>query len=90
MLVPRHAERTDEVIRCLEDQGLAFIRRSEVGNESFDAAQDRPDVLLVDTTGELRNFYSVADIIFVGKSLSEHGGHGRIPQARGHQTGERC
>ena len=29
--------------------------------------------MFVDTTGELRNFYSAADIIFVGKSLLEHG-----------------
>ncbi|HOW98959.1 MAG TPA: 3-deoxy-D-manno-octulosonic acid transferase, partial [Kiritimatiellia bacterium] len=34
----------------------------------------RPDVLLVDTTGELMNFYSCATIIFVGKSLSEQKG----------------
>ena len=78
VLVPRHVERTDEVVQCLEEQGLSFVRRSQA-----DALQllEQPDVLLVDTTGELRNFYSVADIIFVGKSLLEHGGQNPIEPA---------
>ncbi|MDH3981851.1 MAG: hypothetical protein OES84_03000, partial [Kiritimatiellaceae bacterium] len=37
--------------------------------------------LFVDTTGELRNFYSVADLIFVGKSLHEYGGQNPIEPA---------
>lgn len=78
VLVPRHVERTDEVIRCLEEQGLSFACRSQV---EVGRTPVRPDVLLVDTTGELRNFYSVADIIFVGKSLLEHGGQNPIEPA---------
>ena len=40
-----------------------------------------PDVLLVDTTGELRSFYACADVIFVGKSLTEHGGQNIVEPA---------
>ena len=76
--MPRHVERADEVIQCFEDQQLSFVRRSQV--ESFQGTEP-PDVLFVDTTGELRNFYSVADIIFVGKSLTEHGGQNPIEPA---------
>jgi 3-deoxy-D-manno-octulosonic-acid transferase len=35
----------------------------------------------VDSTGELRSFYACADVIFVGKSLTEHGGQNIIEPA---------
>ena len=40
-----------------------------------------PDCLLVDTTGELRWFYEVATVIFVGKSLVGHGGQNIVEAA---------
>ena len=78
VVVPRHVERADEVIACLEEQNLSFVRRSEVANFK---ESEQPDVFFLDTTGELSNFYSVADIIFVGKSLKEHGGQNPIEPA---------
>ena len=75
VLVPRHVERADEIIQCLEERGLSFVRRSQPVDAQ---GEEQPDVLFVDTTGELRNFYSVADIVFVGKSLLEHGGQNPI------------
>jgi 3-deoxy-D-manno-octulosonic-acid transferase len=78
VIVPRHVERAEEVIQTLNNQGVTFVRRSQV-DESL--SRERPDVLFVDTTGELRNFYSVADIIFMGKSLMEHGGQNPIEPA---------
>jgi len=78
VLVPRHVERGDEIVRVLQEQELSFVRRSEVEGLLL---TDAPDVLFVDTTGELRNFYSVADLIFVGKSICEHGGQNPIEPA---------
>ncbi len=78
VLVPRHVERADEVIKCLEERSLTFLRRSQFDGSP---AGEAPDVLFIDTTGELRNFYSVADLIFVGKSLLEHGGQNPIEPA---------
>ncbi len=78
VIVPRHVERADEVIQCFRKHDLTFLRRSEL---ETGAPVDEPDVLFVDTTGELRSFYSVADIIFVGKSLLEHGGQNPIEPA---------
>jgi 3-deoxy-D-manno-octulosonic-acid transferase len=78
IVVPRHAERRDEVVACFEEQGLSYVRRSQMADFQ---ELEKPDLLLVDTTGELRNFYSVADIIFVGKSLLEHGGQNPIEPA---------
>ena len=78
VIVPRHVERAAEVIQCMEERNLTFLRRSQLGDSP---AGKVPDVLFIDTTGELRNFYSVADIIFVGKSLLEHGGQNPIEPA---------
>jgi 3-deoxy-D-manno-octulosonic-acid transferase len=78
VIVPRHVERAPEVMQTLEEQGLSYVRRSRIDELKEDR---RPEVLFIDTTGELRNFYSVADIIFVGKSLSRHGGQNPIEPA---------
>ncbi|MCF7816400.1 MAG: 3-deoxy-D-manno-octulosonic acid transferase [Kiritimatiellales bacterium] len=78
VLVPRHVERAEDIVQCLGAHGLAFQRRSQLGTFSGEGS---PDVLFVDTTGELGHFYSVADIIFVGKSLLEHGGQNPIEPA---------
>lgn len=77
ILVPRHAERSDEVERVITAKGLPILRRSKVG------AGTVPEnaVLLVDTTGELRKIYAVATLIFVGKSLTQHGGQNIIEPA---------
>ncbi len=40
-----------------------------------------PDVLMVDTTGEMMSFYAVSDVVFVGKSLCGHGGQNPIEPA---------
>ncbi|MBI9021066.1 MAG: 3-deoxy-D-manno-octulosonic acid transferase [Verrucomicrobia bacterium] len=76
VLVPRHAERRDEVAKALEAQQLSFVLRSRMNGGA-----EKPDVLVVDTTGELMSFYAAADVVFVGKSLCEHGGQNPIEPA---------
>jgi len=80
VLVPRHFERSDEVIAVIEERGMTVVRRSQLQG---DTTPDKPvaDVLLVDTTGELKNFYACATVIFVGKSLTVHGGQNVIEPA---------
>jgi len=34
--------------------------------------------MILDTTGELRDWYGVADAVFVGKSLTAHGGQNPV------------
>jgi len=75
VLVPRHAERRAEVLHEIAARHLTVVCRSAM------KSIERPDVLLVDTTGELRNFYAVANVIFVGKSLTQHGGQNIIEPA---------
>jgi 3-deoxy-D-manno-octulosonic-acid transferase len=46
-----------------------------------EAAQARttpPDCILLDTTGELRNWYGIATVVFIGKSLTARGGQNPV------------
>ena len=80
-LVPRHAERREEVLAAIRERDFSVLQRSRYPDEAA-ALERRPDVLLVDTTGELRGFYAVADVVFVGKSLTQTGGQNPIEPAR--------
>ncbi len=81
VLVPRHAERRAAVLEEIGARGLDVVQRSLWPDEAPPPAR-RPDVLLVDTTGELRGFYAAADLVFVGKSLTQTGGQNPIEPAR--------
>jgi 3-deoxy-D-manno-octulosonic-acid transferase len=72
LLVPRHAERREELRGLLEKSGLGFHFRSA------GAAPGQVDVAVGDTTGELRKFTQLADLVFTGKSLAPHDG-GQTP-----------
>ncbi|HEY3663833.1 MAG TPA: glycosyltransferase N-terminal domain-containing protein [Chthoniobacterales bacterium] len=72
IIAPRHVERTSEIESSLRALGLESTRRSSAG--SVAAA----DCLLLDTTGELRDWYSVATVVFIGKSLTARGGQNPV------------
>jgi 3-deoxy-D-manno-octulosonic-acid transferase len=78
VLAPRHVERTGEVLKEIEARGLTVLQRSHVGDET---AAEAADVFLIDTTGELKSFYAHATVIFIGKSLTQHGGQNIIEPA---------
>ena len=80
VLVPRHAERRDEVEAELARRGVSYVKRSAMPQPGW-TAPENCDVLLADTTGELRKFYASADVIFVGKSLTARGGQNIIEPA---------
>lgn len=73
VLVPRRPERFDQVARLIEDAGFALLRRSAAGLPPK-LAPDQPMVFLGDTMGELRGFYALASVVFVGRSLVPMGG----------------
>ncbi len=77
VLVPRHFERCREVGRQLEARGISFVYRNEI-TASTQHAPGQLQCLLVNTTGELKHFYSHATVIFVGKSLLAQGGQNPI------------
>jgi len=67
--VPRHAERAFSVKSDLEALGLRVALRSD---DQWELAP--PDAVVVNSTGELRDWYCCATVVFVGKSLLHKGG----------------
>ena len=77
LLAPRHPHRVDEIARLTEDRQMSYLRRSELNSQN----PDPPEVLLLDTIGELAYLYQLADVVFVGGSLVPTGGHNIIEVA---------
>ncbi|MEM0914963.1 MAG: glycosyltransferase N-terminal domain-containing protein [Planctomycetota bacterium] len=74
LVVPRKPERFDQVATALRAVGWDVARRSL--NQSLQDVQpvNRTRVMLVDTMGELRACYALADVAIVGRSFNGWGG----------------
>lgn len=72
LIAPRHVERVAEITARLDPHGFRVARRSQP------PSLPAPDILIIDTTGELRDWYSCADAVFVGKSLVGRGGQNPV------------
>ena len=75
VMAPRHPQRFGEAAAALTQSGVRFVRRS-AGAGTADS-----EVLLLDTLGELLDFYAAADVAFVGGSLVPVGGHNLLEPA---------
>ncbi len=77
-IVPRKPERFDEVAQLIEQFGFPLIRYSQIkelaAKNERRVTSDKSRVILGDTMGDLRKFYSLATVIFVGRSLVPMGG----------------
>ncbi len=69
VIAPRHFEKADQVEANIVKAGFTCARRSK-GTQG--------EVWLADTTGELMGLYGIASVVFVGKSLCEHGSQNMI------------
>jgi 3-deoxy-D-manno-octulosonic-acid transferase len=77
MIAPRRPERFNEVAALIQKSGLSWARKTNPPQpEDADA-----DVILLDTIGELRATYSLADVVFVGGSIVDKGGHNVLEPA---------
>jgi 3-deoxy-D-manno-octulosonic-acid transferase len=70
-IVPRKPERFDEVSEIILRHHFKALRRSS--GEAPPVDPPLPPVILGDTMGELRKFYSLADVVFVGRTLVDLG-----------------
>jgi len=69
-VAPRHAERRDEVKTALEQAGWEVVLRSD-----FSSPRDPANAcLVIDSTGELRDWTAHADVVVIGKSFLGEGG----------------
>ena len=74
VIVPRKPERFDEVAKLIEATGFGIIRFSQVKANNVEVASGDKSIILGDTMGDLRKFYTIADINFVGRTLVPMGG----------------
>jgi 3-deoxy-D-manno-octulosonic-acid transferase len=75
ILAPRHPARFTAAAAAIAAMGFQQARRSGAGSEG------PPDVLLLDSIGELLEFYAAGDVAFVGGSLVPVGGHNLLEPA---------
>lgn len=73
VIAPRHPERWDEVAALL---GTNAVRRSAIPEGG------RPDIVLLDSLGELAGLYRIAAGAFIGGTLVPKGGHNPLEPAR--------
>ena len=77
MLVPRHPERFSEVENLIKETGFDWVKRTETPSARDAAAE----IILLDSIGELRSVFPLAEIVFVGGSLIPHGGQNVLEPA---------
>jgi len=77
LIAPRHPQRVIEIEKLAKEFGLNSIRISQVSS----ILNTYYSLLILDTIGQLMNYYALADIVFVGGSLVKIGGHNILEPA---------
>ena len=72
-IIPRKPERFDEVEELTRQSSFSYVRYSKLKDGSLQL-NDKPDIILGDTMGDLKKFYSLASVVFVGRSMVAMGG----------------
>jgi 3-deoxy-D-manno-octulosonic-acid transferase len=73
-IAPRHVER----LREIRGQLNALRLRVALASEALTGRVPDADCVLLDTTGELQRWYGAATVVFIGKSLTAHGGQNPV------------
>jgi len=77
ILAPRRPERFNEVAALIQKSGLSGARKTDPPQPEDAEAT----VILLDTIGELPATHSLADVVFVGGSIVDKGGHNVVEPA---------
>lgn len=77
IIIPRHINRSIEIIEDLKELGLNVITHS-----SNQKPKNDTDIYLVDSYGISSKFYDLSNVTFVGGSLISHGGQNPLEPAR--------
>ncbi len=72
VIVPRHLKRVNHVVEVVEKYKLSYEKYSHIEKYGL---SEKKQVVIVDKMGVLRELYSIADIVFVGGTLVNIGGH---------------
>jgi len=76
IIVPRHIERTPEIVKALQQHHLKIAFKSRDQHPQPDT-----DILLGDTVGDMGLYLKLTEIAFVGKSMTQKGGHNPLEPA---------
>lgn len=76
VLAPRHPERANAVAALCRRSGYTVTRRT-----TYQIGDDIQAIYLLDTLGELRQFFAACDVAYIGGSLAPVGGHNMIEAA---------
>ena len=77
IIIPRHIERTDEIVQMLENKKLSFVKHSKNLRNIKDC-----DIYIVDSYGESKSFYGISNVVFLGGSLVSKGGQNPLEALR--------
>jgi len=82
MLAPRHPDRAKEIEKLVCKHSFTPLRTTNDERRTTNDERRNPrSVFILDTIGELINYYAIADIVFVGGSLVKTGGHNFLEPA---------
>ncbi|NQT95442.1 MAG: 3-deoxy-D-manno-octulosonic acid transferase [Candidatus Omnitrophica bacterium] len=82
LIAPRHIERTTALESFVKRYDFTSVRVSQLGkNKNQELAAKNYELFLLDTVGQLKSFYAIADIVFMGGSLVKKGGQNMIEPA---------
>ena len=80
IVAPRETLRANELIELAAKYNFVAVRRTSMPGKQT----EKPDMIIIDTIGELGKIYGLGDIVYVGGSLIPHGGHNILePAAHG-------
>ena len=75
VIIPRHPERFNEVEKLAKNADLTVARRSNA------TPNNTAQILLGDSMGEMLSYFAISDIVFMGGSLNQTGGHNMLEPA---------
>jgi 3-deoxy-D-manno-octulosonic-acid transferase len=81
IIVPRHIERTGDVSRLIEKMGFIPVLKTRLEGSNYNWQNTKNEIILIDTVGDLEKIYSLANYVFVGKSLVPSGGQNMMESA---------
>jgi len=85
VVVPRYPTEAAAIVAAFGEHGLKALRKTEMSGNGKALFSDPDKVLIVDTMGDLKRYYAMSDVAYVGGSLhfrgSNKGGHNLMEPA---------